>query len=56
MCSELLMGIQNLQRTVEEVMVGKANTEALSQGKSGNTQDSEGPDALMHGSITQWCE
>lgn len=35
-CSELLLGIQNLQGTVEETVVGKANTEIQSTEKSGN--------------------
>lgn len=37
-CSELLVGIWNLQGTVEEIVVGKANTETQSKEKGGNAQ------------------
>lgn len=37
-CSELLLGIQNLQGTVEEMVVGKANIETQSKEKGGNAQ------------------
>lgn len=43
--SELLLGVQNLQRTVEEVVVGNTNTKVLSKG---NAQHSESTDTLIH--------
>ena len=46
--SELLLEVQNLQRMIEEVVVGKTNTKTLSKGKGGNSQHSELIDMLTH--------
>ena len=48
MCLELLLGIQNLQTAVEEVVVGKANTETPREVKGGNAQPSELTAAFSH--------
>lgn len=47
-CLELLLGIQNLQTAVEEVVVGKANTETPREVKGGNAQPSELTAAFSH--------
>ena len=39
--TDLLLGVQNPQRTVKEAVVGKTNTKALSKGKGGNSQHSK---------------